>query len=249
MVKIQHRVIFCILLLAVGLPLANADTPKEEVVAAATALGGQPNYSWENDTVSISGGGRFTVVNQGKTEKGACTWVDLIRGNVANEAFLEGNKCIVQSFDMGWVSLDELAKEPAEINGAPNPNQYLIRNLTNYKLPDAIASDLVTKADSLKKEGDALGGSLMQGNLTEDGAKALLLTGRSGSTTGLVISAAKGYLKFWLNNGLLMKFEFHVTGTISFNGSSRDIDRTTTVVIRDVSNTKINIPGDIKAKL
>ncbi len=249
MAKTKQRIFFSTLLMVAGSLLASAATPKDEVTEAASALGSQPNYSWENDTVSISGGGRFTVVNQGKTEKGGCVWVDLIRGNVANEAFLEGNKCIVQSFDMGWVSLNELAKEPAEINGAPNPNQYLVRNLTNYKLPDAIASDLATKADSLKKQGDALGGSVMEGNLTEDGAKALLLTGRSGSTDGLVISAAKGYLKFWVSNGLLMKFEFHVTGTISFNGSSRDIDRTTTVIIRDVSNTKINIPGDIKAKL
>ncbi len=247
MVKMKQRVIFGTLLLAAGSLLAAS--PKDEVAAAASTLGSQPNYSWENDTVSISGGGRFTVTNQGKTEKGGCTWVDLIRGNVANEAFLAGNKCIVQSFDMGWVSLDDLAKEPAEINGAPNPNQYLVRNLTNYKLPDNVAADLASKAAALKEQGDGLGGSLVEGNLTEDGAKAMLLTGRSGSTDGLVVSAAKGSLKFWLSNGLLMKFEFHVTGTISFNGSSRDIDRTTTVVIRDVSSTRVNIPSDIKAKL
>ena len=162
---------------------------------------------------------------------------------------MEGNKCIVQSFDMGWVSLDELAKEPAEINGAPNPNQYLVRNLTNYKLPESMAADLVNKAAALKKDADTKDGDTYESDLTEDGAKELLLTGRSGSTAGLVISAAKGHLKFWINNGLLLKFEFHITGTISFNGSSRDIDRTTTVVIRDVSNTKVNIPGDIKAKL
>ena len=235
--------------LAAGSLLAIADTPKEEVAAATSALGSQPNYSWENDTVSISGGGRFTVTNKGKTEKGGCTWVALIRGNVANEAYLAGNKCLVQSFDMGWVSLDDLAKEPAEINGAPNPNLYLVRNLTNYKLPDSMAADLVSKAAALKKDADTKDGDTYESDLTEDGAKALLMTGRSGSTVGLVVSAAKGHLKVWINNGLLLKFEFHVTGSISFNGSTRDIDRTTTVEIKDVSNTKISVPGEIKSRL
>ena len=43
-----------------------------------------------------------------------------------------------------------------------------------------------------------------------------------------------------------MKYQFHVQGTVSFNGNDRDIDRTTTVEIKDVNTTKIEVSDDVK---
>jgi hypothetical protein len=36
---------------------------------------------------------------------------------------------------------------------------------------------------------------------------------------------------------------------VSFNGNDRDVDRTTTVEIKDVNSTKIEVPDEAKKKL
>ena len=50
-------------------------------------------------------------------------------------------------------------------------------------------------------------------------------------------------------DGVLSKFEFKVTGTMNFNGNDIDVDRTTTVEIKDVGNTKVEVPEGAKKKL
>jgi hypothetical protein len=40
-----------------------------------------------------------------------------------------------------------------------------------------------------------------------------------------------------------------VQGTVSFNGNDRDVDRTTTVQIKDVGTTKLQVSDDAKKKL
>ena len=38
-------------------------------------------------------------------------------------------------------------------------------------------------------------------------------------------------------------------GKVSFNGNDRDVDRTTTVEIKDIGSTKVQVPDDAKKKL
>ena len=38
-------------------------------------------------------------------------------------------------------------------------------------------------------------------------------------------------------------------GKVSFNGNDRDVDRTTTVEIKDVGTTKVEVPEGAKKKL
>jgi hypothetical protein len=86
--------------------------------------------------------------------------------------------------------------------------------------------------------------------LTEEGAKAQIFPGgRRGGGNGPDISDAKGSVKFWVKDGMLTKYEVKVKGSISFNGSDRDIDRTTTVEIKDIGSTKIEVPQEAKQKL
>jgi hypothetical protein len=40
-----------------------------------------------------------------------------------------------------------------------------------------------------------------------------------------------------------------VQGSVSWNGNDREVDRTTTVEIKDVGTTKIEVPEDAKKKL
>jgi len=56
-------------------------------------------------------------------------------------------------------------------------------------------------------------------------------------------------VKFWVKGGQLTKYQFHVQGNVSFNGNDRDVDRTTTVEIKDVGTTKIQVSDDARKKL
>ena len=56
-------------------------------------------------------------------------------------------------------------------------------------------------------------------------------------------------MKFWVKDGVLSKYEVKVQGKVSFNGNDRDVDRTTTVQIKDVGTTKIQVSDAAKKKL
>ena len=56
-------------------------------------------------------------------------------------------------------------------------------------------------------------------------------------------------MKFWLKEGVLSKYEVKVKGTVSFNGNEFDNDRTTTVEIKDVGSTKVEVPSEARKKL
>lgn len=105
------------------------------------------------------------------------------------------------------------------------------------------AAELAAGTKELKKDGDVI-----SGDLTEDGAKSLLMFRRAGGDAPQA-SNAKGWVKFWVKDGELSKYEFKVTGKVTFNGNDRDVDRITTVEIKDVGTTKVDVPEDAKKKL
>ena len=73
--------------------------------------------------------------------------------------------------------------------------------------------------------------------------------GGRGGGNGPEISGAKGSVKFWVKDGMLFKYEIKVQGKVSFNGNDRDIDRTTTIEIKDIGSTKVEVPDDAKKKM
>src|ERR1035437_3970437 len=143
----------------------------------------------------------------------------------------------------GWQALADLTKDAG--GGGFNPRMFLARTLQNFKAPAAEAADLADKSKELTKNGDAI-----SSDLTEDGAKSFLSFGPPpGGGGGPDITNAKGSVKFWIKDGQLTKYEFHVQGTVDFNGNTRDVDRTTTVEIKDTGKTKVEVPDDAKKKL
>jgi hypothetical protein len=159
-------------------------------------------------------------------------------GENKSQAVLKGDKAAVTSPDGGWQSL-------AELENAEGPGRFWARMLRNFKAPAAQAGEMVADVKELKKDGDAY-----SGDLTEAGAKTLLtFRARGGGGEGPTTSDAKGSVKFWLKDGVLAKYEFKVTGKVSFNGNDRDVDRTTTTEIKDIGSTKVEVPEEAKAKL
>jgi hypothetical protein len=62
---------------------------------------------------------------------------------------------------------------------------------------------------------------------------------------------AKGSVKFWTKDGMLTKYEYNVQGTVKRPGSDEEYksNRTTTVEIKEVGTTKIDVPAEVKKKL
>jgi hypothetical protein len=228
----KTSIVFGIIALTAASLVAAESSPKDDVSNAAKALGEKASYSWKT-TVAVPAESRFHPgPTEGKTEKDGATRVKMTFGDNTTEFVLQGGKSAVHTEDGGWQSLSELDDQ--------GPGRFLGGMIRNFKAPAAQASELAAQAKELKKDGD-----VYSADLTDEGAKALLQF-RGGNAT---VSDAKGSVKFWVKDGVLTKYEFKVAGKVSFNGNDRDVDRTTTVEIKDVGATKVEVPDDAKKKL
>lgn len=234
------NLVLSLALLAASPVLAADANPKDDVAAAAAALGSQPNYSWHT-TVEVGDGGRFRPgPTDGKTEKGGYTTLTLSFNDNTTDLVIKGTNAAIKTADDGWQSAAEVM---GDNSGGPNPARFAAFMTQNFKAPADQAAGLASQAKELKADTNGIAGTL-----TEDGAKALL-TFRRGGNTGPAVSDAKGTVTFWLTDGKLVKFQTHVTGTVNFNGNDRDVDRTTTTEIRAVGTTKVEVSDDAKKKL
>jgi hypothetical protein len=219
----------------VAVSMSAAD-PKEEVSGAAKKLG-QDSYSWKSTTEA----GNFNNTSEGKTDKDGLVALTMKFGDNSTEAFLKGGKGAVKSADNDWQSLTEMESSAGD---QPGPRRFLVRMLQNFKAPAAQAADLADKCKELKADGGTC-----SSDLTEAAAKELLAFGGRRAGKAPEPKNAKGSVKFWTKDGLLTKYELKLSGTVNFNNEDRDIERTTTVEIKDVGATKVEIPDAAKKKL
>jgi hypothetical protein len=124
--------------------------------------------------------------------------------------------------------------------------------MTQNPTPAQQATDNVSKMTNITATADGF-----TADMTEDGAKSMMMgrgRGRAGGAgggggQGPEYKNPKATAKVTVKDGAVSKIVYHVTGTVSFNGNDRDIDRTTTVDFKDVGTTKITVPDDAKKKL
>jgi len=214
--------------------------PADDVKTAAKKLADKPNYAWTSK--SEMPGSQFTPpTTEGKTEKAGYTVVTVKRDDNVTVAVLKGDKGVVKT-DEGWKTADELGQPGGGRGG------MMGRMLLNTKPPADDVESLVGKVKDLKVADGAI-----SGDLTEKGAQELLRfrRPRAGQDAPPPPKNAKGSVKFWLKDGVLAKYETKVQGTVTFgqDQQERDIDRTTTVEIKDVGTTKVEVPEDAKKKL
>ena len=237
----KRNILFGTLALLAGSLIAADSSPKDGVKAAAKALADQGSYSWKITTdMGGGGGGRgrggFGGPVEGKVGKDGVAVVTMGQGDNAMEVVIKGDKRVLKT-EEGWQTPEEMAAG----GGRGGFRGGMIRNI---KLPAADASDLVGKVKELK-----LADGVYSGDLTEDGAKSFLTFGGRRGGNGPDISGAKGSAKFWVKDGQLTKYEYNVQGTVSFNDNEREINRTTTVEIKDVGATKVDVPDEAKKKV
>ncbi|MGD0140656.1 MAG: hypothetical protein ABSD28_17445 [Tepidisphaeraceae bacterium] len=237
--------------LALSAVSVHAD-PKDDIKSAVQKLADSPNYSW---STTIQGGfGRGP--QEGKTEKGGYTSLTIQMRDNSFDAIIKGDKAAIKT-DSGWKSAAEILAEPVDAGGPPPPEFRAAMVAQNSKTPAGQAQDNLDSLQNIQKTDDGY-----TADLTADAAKTLLQFGprRPRPTTSpdgdtgtpppqFEVSDAKGTLKLAVKDGNLTQIEFHLTGTVSFNGNDRDVDRTVTTDIKDVGTTKVEVPDEAKAKL
>jgi hypothetical protein len=234
----KRNILLSTFVLLAGSLIAADSSPKDDVTAAAKALAEKSNYSWKT-LVDLGPNAQFTPgPTEGKTEKDGMTWLSVTFNDTTTEGLAKGGKVAVKT-EEGWKTADAGG-------GGFNPAAFMGRRMQTLKAPAAEVEDLASKTKEIKKDGNTY-----SSDLTDEGAKALLAIGfgrRGGQPP--TVSNAKGSVKFWLKDGLVTKYETKVTGKrTSQNGDEVDIDRTTTVEIKDVGTTKLDVPAEAKEKL
>lgn len=239
----KRNLLFGAVILLAGSLFAADSAPKDDVTAAAKKLADSSNYSWKS-TTDFGPNSQFTPgPTVGKTEKDGVTWLSVTFNDNTSEGAVKDKKVAVKT-DEGWKTSEEAAADNG--GGGFNPGTFMARRMQNLKTPAAEVEDLVGKAKDLQKTDD-----VYSGELTEDGAKSLLTMGfgRRGGGQAPAATDAKGSVKFWIKDGQITKYESKISGKREFNGEVRDIERTTTVEIKDVGKTKIDLPEEAKKKL
>jgi len=236
-----RSILSAVAILACSSALALAD-PKDDIQSAAQKLAGSDSYGWTS-TVT---GGRGPSTSEGKTQSGLTSVSVTMRGT-EYDIFIKGDKAAIKTAD-GWKSAAEILAD-ADNGGGFSPEMFVARMTQSYKTPAVQASEMVDKLQNVQKGDDAY-----TADLSEDAAKTFLTFGRrpnanADANAGPQVSNAKGSIKFWIKDGALIKDELHVTGTVSFNGNDRDVDRTTTIEFKDVGSTTIDVPAEAQAKL
>lgn len=213
---------------------AFAAEPKGDVIAAAKKLGSKPNYSWVSTPKVESGGNAGAGAAEGKTEKDGYTVVSLTVGNTDVEMAFKGDKSAIKR-DEDWKSADELEGSSA----------WIARRLKAFKTPAAEAEDLAGKTTNLKK-GET---GIYSGDLAEEAVKEIF--GRVRRREGDAPEGAKGSAKFWIKDGMLSKYQYNVQAKITVGADKREVevDRTTTVEIKDVGTTTVKVSEEAKKKL
>jgi hypothetical protein len=224
----------CSVLLAGSLMILHA-APKDDLANAIKKLADAGGYSWKATSESPQFNMGPTV---GKIDKDGWALVSRTWGENTVQSVHQGEKGATETQD-GWRSLAEL-----EADQGDNRGRFRARMLRGFEPPAVEAGELLKAAGDLASSDGAHSASLSEAKVKE----LMSFRGRGGGD-GPEISGAQGSVKFWVENGILKKYQYSVKGTMNWNNQDREIDRTTTVEISDVGTTKVEMPAAAKAKL
>lgn len=228
----------------VGYGLTAADAT-EEVRSAAKKLSDKASYSWTSSSESQGGGqGRGEGSREGKTEKNGYSLLNMTFGDNSVQAAFKGEKGALKTED-GWQTVQAVAESEGE---ETRRLRFTARRLQAFKPPHAEAEGFLKHVKELKKDDTgAYSGQLSAEGLKEVYGRGFRRGGDSGE--GPDTSGLKGRVKFWVKDGVLSKYSNHIEGSMKFGDRDVDVDRTTTVEIKDVGTTKVDVPEEAKKKL
>jgi hypothetical protein len=210
---------------------AEAFEARDAAEEAIKKLAEQDNYSWSSMRKNV---GEEAESVEGQIRKDGLTHVTLNMAGLSVEGVLKGRKGALK-FEERWMSTDEFRGG----GGSPgsNPMTFLARHLSAFAKPPAVqAASLLKETQGLESDGDGV----HSGTLTEKGVK------RNVPQFGVKVSDPKGTVKFWVKDGMLVKYEYSVRANVTFVRQQREVDydRTTIVEIQDAGTTKVDVPDD-----
>jgi hypothetical protein len=216
-------------------------SPQDALVAASRQLGEAANYTWSSSSQE-AGGGASPLASlgtiEGRAEKGGIIYLHFSMGDILIEVFRDGPKAAAQVQTGGWHPLDEIAK----LGGTP---AAIVRSIRVYRAPADEFARLAQNVTDLKQVDGAVAGGLK-----EDVVKELLLFGtRSRQGKEPEATGAKGSVRFWTTNGRLTKYEVRIQGKVTEGDRESNINRVTTVQIKNTGSTKLEVPPDARQKM
>jgi hypothetical protein len=224
--------------------LAAAPDAKDDVKAAARKLAEQ-SYAWVSTPRSEGREGRFQPGPvEGRIEKDGPAVLAVKQGDASVEAVVKGSKVAVKTTE-GWKTEEELRRAGNGAERRRDAAAFVARRLTDFKSPAALAETLADKAKELKDEGEGA----YAGELSEEAVRELLSAGRRGAQNPPAVSGAKGTVRFWLKEGMLVKYEYSLQGRMTFGRREVDLNRTTVVEIKDVGTAKVEVPEGARSKI
>lgn len=231
-----------------------------------------PSTGEEEGQRSRRGGGGRGSFNppSGKTEKDGFTLLKFQSTSNSTDVVLKGNKVAIQIGDE-WQTNEEI--EDAGEDGGFNRLRFTIRRAQGTKLPAAQALDLANGLKELQQNGDVYEGELKPETIKQmynfrggrrggggggsgggGGGQGERSRGGSGRDGGFSTdtSKLKGAARFWVKDGTLAKFQYHIEGKMPFGRDAEreiDVNRTTTFEMKNVGSTKLELPAEARKKL
>jgi hypothetical protein len=221
----KKRVLFCALALLAG-PLLAGSTG-DDVANAVKKLGDIGDYTWHSTFTDPED--QQSASTDGQTAPDGFTYVNVsFGGNSSEFATKDGIVAITDQTD-SWQPL-------ALLDTHQEANRFMRSLVRNFKTPATQAATLAAAVAAFKKDGD-----VYSGDLTEDGANALL------TVEGRAATNSFGSVKFWITDGALTQYEFKVKGAVNSGGADRYISRDATVEIKYVGTTKVTMPNEARS--
>lgn len=252
-------------LLCLALPAAAAPAANDAAVVAASKLAEKPNYSWS--TVISNGQNNGEVHLEGQTTRGGYTHValhnlpEVLRSRgVGRDAegqshvFFRGGDRSVLLTEEGWLAPEELppaqasaARAPARGGArgpAPSSIPGKIEDYTfDFRLPHEDLDLIIGSFTSMRAAGNSFTGDLT------DGGAALFLSFYA--QPRVQVRRATGTFQCWTENGVVVRYEVHINGTVNLVGdrNALPINCTISTEIQNIGNTRLNVPAAVRVKL
>jgi len=216
-------------------------SPQDKIIDASKRLGDKPNYSWTTTIKEGDGRPGWIGLIAGKADKSGLTYLSFEIFGTPFEVYMNGQKAVVSYTPWeGWGTFDE-AERTSHVAAAVG------RYLRSYKAPVVESAALSGKVKDVKEAEGAF-----SGELKEDAAKEFLESGvrlRREGREPPKIANPRGSVKFWIQDGALTKYEINIQGKVSAGDRETDVNRTTTIEIKDIGTTKLELPDKAKQKM
>jgi hypothetical protein len=262
-------------LFCLALSAAAAPAPSDAAIVAAGRLAEKSGYGWTTTISNEENSGQIRI--DGQTQRGGYTLVtirnvpDILRNRGvvrdaggSSEVFFRGNNRCVILTDQGWLTPDELPAPQAATDRTParNGSGRGGRGGGSRAAPASVPSRIEDYTFDLRHPHDdldliigsfttiraAAAGDSFSGELTDAGA-ALFLS--FFAQPKVEVRRATGSFHCWTENGVVVRYEVQITGTVNLVGdrTALPVNWTITTEVHDIGTTRLNVPAAVRLKL